>query len=789
MTENVIQHHSIAEVVALLDEERKLKGRFPCRLVFVSTLPQYKELVLALRAKNPKAVRLSEPPYCTGDDTFPQLSAVVDFIAKAGNETFLIEGFGEYLRMAEGKPQFEQQVKSLLAIESISNKRVWIPVFCARGSFFKSVGQLDLRYDNAFYEVDPPAGDVVPFKVSVYPMELNLGKQPSARIGLRAWFKSWEDLTVASGDILYTQKTAFFTATEGDYVLRVISDPFAYIQEKISDAGSLNAAMGTKPQWGWLASEVTNATTTVERLMKKVLNVLQFRPEDILARWNEPDDSRENHHWLFWLWYHKGALAGGDYFAYAISKAKTPDDIPASIETAILDETFKNNVDTAQVQRRTVLPYFKQEKRSKAFWDGFDRVPDNYLKLKLLTDQTKEERVRAIKLVGDMLLNGERMADILFVLDKSFPVLAYYLSRTNAIAESGFSAYFEEYKKLKVENVFDSRIDSGIRKAELLAVTSRNEVLKSAMQPGDFTLWVDGMGLEWVDLLLKYVGQKNPKIKATFNTAAAKVPTITSANKVWDTWPEGSYRKDDHLDSKSHIKDKSDGVDPAALIDLQFQIIENLANDIVELVAEKGRVIVTADHGMSRLAAIHFHKCNPTSIPPEGSSCQSCRFCHVPAGYTYSNMEKFYKFGETLVMVTHDHFGVPGYIPGETHGGMTPEEYLVPVLTFARDGLAEAKAHAPKLVEYKLLNLAAKQNDAKEAVYNVSGKELTSLKGKANNETVTGVKIGDQTWTLTFKTLRSGMSYDLEIYPNNITDGKKHRISVSRRGLVIEDDF
>lgn len=786
--ENAIQHYSIAKVVAFLEEERKLKGRFPCRLVFISTLPQYKELILAFRAKNAKTVRLSESLYCSGDETFPKLSAVVDYITKAANETFLIEGFGEYLRLAEGKPKFEQQVKSLLAIEAISNKRVWIPVFCAKESFFKMVGQLDPRYDNAFYEVDPPVEGVVPFKVSVYSKELISGRNSSARVGLRAWFKSWEDLSVTSGEVLYTQKAALFTATDGDYEVRIIADSFAYIQEKLSDAGSLSVAMGSKFQWGWLANEITNATMTVEQLMKKVLNVHRFRPEDILARWNEPGDNRENCHWIFWLWYHRDTNVGADYFAYAISKAETPDEIPISIETAILDEAFKNNVDAAQVQRRVVLPYFKQEKRSKKFWDGFACIVDNYLKLKLLTDQTKEERVCIIKLVGEMLLNGERMDDILFVLNKSFPVLAFYLSDSNIIAESGFAVYFEEYKKQKIENIFDSRIDSYIHKSELLSIMPRNEALKNVKRPGDFTLWIDGMGLEWVDLLLKFVSQKDLKIKATFKAAAAKLPTITFANKDWDTWSEESYRKDDRLDSKSHIKDKSDGVDPAALIDQQFQIIENLADDIIGLVAEKGRVIVTADHGLSRLAAIHFHKCNPISIPAEGSSCQSCRFCHVPTGHTYV-AEKFYKFDKTLVMVTHDHFGVPGYIPGETHGGMTPEEYLVPVLTFAKEESVGVKTPMGKLVEYKLLNSDAKQNVAKETVYKIEGNGLASLKGKANNEKVSGVKIDDQTWELTFKTLRSGMSYELEIYPNNIADGKRYQISVSRRGLVIEDDF
>ena len=92
--------------------------------------------------------------------------------------------------------------------------------------------------------------------------------------------------------------------------------------------------MGTKAQWGWLASEITSATMTVEQLIKTVLNVHKFCPEDILARWNEPGNNRENRHWLFWLWYHKGAYPGGDYFAYAIAHAHTPEEIPTAIEVA-----------------------------------------------------------------------------------------------------------------------------------------------------------------------------------------------------------------------------------------------------------------------------------------------------------------------------------------------------------------------------------------------------------------------------------------------------------------------
>jgi len=785
--EALVQHRSLSEIVSFLNEEQKLKDRFPCRFVFVSSFVQYKDLVLALRQKAGVVMRLSDDSFCHGADVLPRFDDVIKSVANTKPTAILLEAFGEYLRLTEKNPSFSQKVKSLLELECHSTKRVWIPVLCAKTIFFSIVGQLNHRYENAMYEIDLPSNDNSVFVLNVYPPSIQSIEDETTIQGIKNWLKQWEELTITSGNTLVTRQTALFTPTTGNYTVRVISDPFMFLQERLNDAGTLNKEMGTSEQWGWLAGKVSSTTTTVELLIKKVLNVQSFEPLSILSRWNEESACSTNIKWLFWLWYHKGANVGGDYFSYAISQAEVPDRIPEKIELAILDDGIKNNIDFARVQRKKALIYLKTEKRSNAFWEKWKSISDDYLRLKLLTDDTREERVETIKLVGEMLKKKQMLSDICYVIQTTYPDLAYYLCESAFMKDSEWKQYIAEYKQQKVMDIFDPGIDRMISKPQLLSVPSRHQLLSDCRNDQDYTLIVDGLGIEWIDLLVSCIQGKRQDIKFQFSIGSAKVPTITSANHFWDDWNEDTYRKNDRLDSKSHIKDKSDGIDPYALTELQFSIIKDLAKEIIDLVDSKGKLIVTADHGLSRLAAIHFRQ-RPPVYPPSGSDvCQMGRYCEVPASYNNTN-DKCYKYDQYLLMVTHDHFSCSGYLPGETHGGMTPEEYLVPVFAFFIDNVIPKTAKKSP-IQYSILETSIKLNEKNQAVFLIKAPGARVMKAQANNEIVTGVKIAEDTWSIAFSSLRSGSTYELKVFPNNIASGKKEQISILTRGMIVEDDF
>ena len=784
----VIKSATVTEVANSLTEEQALVGRFPCRFIFVNALAQYKELITILRNKADKTLFLSSEQFCHGEDVVPKLDEVTNEIANSKDTAFLLEPFGEYLRLAENNTGFAQKVKSLLTIQCSSRTRVWIPVFCGKSILFSIVGQLNFRYDNAFYEVANDSASLFSLNVCS-PNIKSVGK--SAFTGIKSWFQIWESLQVESGTTLLTRHASLFSPADGFYSVNVIKDPFSFIQSKLNDAGSLNKAMGTDAQWGWLAGEINATTTTVDTLIKKALNVLSFNPMDILARWND-NVIDDNNKWLFWLWYHKGTISGSDYLSYAISSAQTVDFIPRRIEVAILDDEMRNNLDDAQEQRKNALRLFREEKRSKEFWEKFALISDDYRKLKILTDFTKKERVEIIRIAGSLLRNMTNHTMLLSVIKKVYPVLATYLECTKLSEYSDFSAYFDKYRLLKIQDVFDSDVDTLFSKSSLLSVESRHKILKSIRKSNDFTLIVDGLGIEWIDLLLYFVKQKAPYIRCDINIGSVNIPSTTKANHFWDEWDISSYKKDDHLDAKSHIKDKSDGIDPFALTELQFSIIKNLAAEIAEQLESRDRLIVTADHGLSRMAAIHFRQLNAT-LPPSGAEVKDFgRYCIVSQGYNNSN-PNCYKDGNILAMVTHDHFSFSGNLSGETHGGMTPEEYLVPVLLFSHNdsNIHEQTSFAQQPPEIRLVDSKITIPAGGDASFIIeSSEDLKSLKGKIAAEIVEGYMLTSRKWRLTFKTIRSGNTYTLSAFPNNNAGlAVNFDVEVLRKGLVVEDDF
>ncbi|HOO25570.1 MAG TPA: hypothetical protein PKW24_03050, partial [Clostridiales bacterium] len=119
------------------------------------------------------------------------------------------------------------------------------------------------------------------------------------------------------------------------------------------------------------------------------------------------------------------------------------------------------------------------------------------------------------------------------------------------------------------------------------------------------------------------------------------------------------------------------------------------------LLGKYNRVILTGDHGSSRLAALLFHEVNNFWIePPENSKVRSFgRYVEldneafqVPLQTTMELVRDAER--KFVVMKTHEHFKQSGNaaggntdevaVAGEIHGGMTPEEYLVPVIVLSR---------------------------------------------------------------------------------------------------------
>ncbi len=85
-------------------------------------------------------------------------------------------------------------------------------------------------------------------------------------------------------------------------------------------------------------------------------------------------------------------------------------------------------------------------------------------------------------------------------------------------------------------------------------------------------------------------------------TGKALLPTETEYNRKWTTGDE----KWDRLDKLSH-NGMPDDKDYFICIARQLEIINEIAEHVEEMLKKANSVILTGDHGSSRLAALLFH--------------------------------------------------------------------------------------------------------------------------------------------------------------------------------------
>jgi len=135
--------------------------------------------------------------------------------------------------------------------------------------------------------------------------------------------------------------------------------------------------------------------------------------------------------------------------------------------------------------------------------------------------------------------------------------------------------------------------------------------------------------------------------------------------------------------------------------------MNEIVEHVGELLTKVNRVIVTGDHGSSRLVALLFHDSENFAVePPKNAIVRSFgRFVELKDDSYVSltpSMERTELDGKHyIVMKNYEHFKQSGNaaggntddnaVAGEVHGGMTPEEYLVPVLVVSQKTLLPPK--------------------------------------------------------------------------------------------------
>ena len=772
----------------LIDEMSadNLESRFVARVFFVNNINTYYQLIALLADWSDIIIDISDDMFCKGEDTVPDLKVLIDYLNAHKDSNILLPHLGEYLRVGEATERNSACLYSLLNRHVHSKKRIWIPIFSAKGLFHSIVGKLDEeRFGDALFEIDeaPTVFSALAYSKTFasFPGIVNVN-------GLKSWLRLWDEKKIKSGMSFATRHIKLLSQSSGDYELTIVADPFTYIRNSLGeDSKKLVKELGAVEQWTALVPQVSAAKGKIENLILLGLNIVKFDPYQILATWNALDSSKK---WLFYLWYNLGLNQKSDYISYALSKAQSATAIPISLECAILSCSENANFEEWLIQRKEALDVLGITELSQEFWMKYDEQSNTRLKIKILTGRTHNERTKIIELISQSLSSGNSPNDFKSILREKYPDLALYLSEPEYL-DHDLSDYIAQYKVNKIADRFNLSFSTKAGEINLYNYKTRGQILFSLKGSCDaYFLWIDGMSIEWIDMLLSKVKKKNSAlVNPSVDIGTAVLPTVTSINMAKADPSTISEKKFDELDTLSHIKDKND-CNYHSIIAKQFEVMDRIADFICQAALKHPDkdIIVTADHGMSRLAARSFHKTDGVNAPSSAIVYNHGRYCVMPSDNKIPSITNTLKEENVIAYKTYNHFTSPGNAPGELHGGASPEEMLVPIIHFKRLGQKAEKTRADATYDLVSPDVFLDSNGNAELFITTKGL-VKNITVEINTKQLQAHATGDGNWNVLISGLILDQRYSVRIFLNNIFTTKTETICVKRKGLVVDDDF
>jgi hypothetical protein len=219
------------------------------------------------------------------------------------------------------------------------------------------------------------------------------------------------------------------------------------------------------------------------------------------------------------------------------------------------------------------------------------------------------------------------------------------------------------------------------------AISLRDAMLQELSTDDDMALLlVDGMGAEYFPLIMAMAERMNMNVESAA-VVTVRLPTSTEFNHIhWET----SRRLDpiNDIDNITHNgAAKHEICSPSRNIEASLKVFDDIFNRIANGLTHFKRVVVTADHGSSRLAVLAHENELDKTLPWSGEP-QDWRYAIAPLNTQRpTELESFYDTDKnTTFWIVRGYNRLPKKGPKryELHGGATLEERLVPIVVFSK---------------------------------------------------------------------------------------------------------
>ena len=369
------------------------------------------------------------------------------------------------------------------------------------------------------------------------------------------------------------------------------------------------------------------------------------------------------------------------------------------IVTAAIENIGGINQELLAAERKAAIKQCTSESSESMISEFVSKVMEYPEATCWLNCGTKSERCDLIRRAGTYNLFGtfpESISDL-------YPIIKNYIGDDFDYGDTILTDYFRQYRANKIMNDVPTIFLETVNKtrAKSINVRTRREALLEYKGMADTAiLVVDGMGAEYMPLLMKLFENRGLNIEHV-ETVKAEIPTITELNPI--EW-ENKIRDIKGIDNTAH-----DGAEKHVETTLEeniyaaFQTIEkDVMNSVVKNIPNYERIIITADHGLTRLAIRANELKLSNTLDYDGDSWRYKDVTEDESSppdnvdVVRNNLNGKYYW----TIRNYDRFKKKGGIKYETHGGSSVEELMVPFIVIVRDASKMTKPMTRRTAQY-----------------------------------------------------------------------------------------
>ena len=670
----MVKFNSLSELQAYLRKDIEESSLNPVRFINVESMEMWVEVKKLLLSMSSGRLLLSE--FCDADDTTPNIRRLIAKM-KASTGSICVLPISEYLRI---NPEIAQltilEILTKEYPEALRNARlrIYIPIYRMR-SILYTVPDNDPRRKGSIILLE--TGEETDYSLTIIQKGLDVRLSGNEIYGFKKYLQYWEQnpdkpLILHTSNAIYFESNVFFDD------VKVIVTSFDLLRFHYSLPAKFQPTDGTEDYWSRLAQIVAKEKTFQDACCSE-LSINRYNTK-LYEKWRSGSDFQR---WLLWMW--TRLQPESSYLTNCAKEASTVEAFIESIYCSIVDFVDKPSFDDIYMQRKSLLIKLKLQV-PQVFWVAVEHTT-KLNALRILTDLSTKEKETIFSLIQGY--DYGKKEEVITILQKVYPALANYLLFNGEYEVADFDAihedYFNKYRWYKATNNLPEEFLETVRTiaqekgASVYALKARNFVVNEEYDPDSVILFVDGMGAEYIDYLA-YVLDSMPKEKYAiqYRVGFCNLPSTTEKNKDFLLGKNVLLEMLD-LDELKHGSNQY----PKNII-LEMAFLDTLREKIEDAMdSGKSKIILTSDHGTSRLAVLVRKTGYDRKLPVQGHSIYKYgRYCE---GTDIADvLTTAIEYDGKLIFGDYTRFEQKGAPVDEIHGGASMEEWLVPVITIEK---------------------------------------------------------------------------------------------------------